>query len=255
MIPDASFRQLLQGLLTPRGINFEARRLGAQFPLTLAAEDLILGDAEGSWIKFDQCRVRLQLLPLLKGSVRCSIAAQIDQGDISGAFTLYPNRELGGELHAEKLQLAEIPAVTSRLGTETRGIARFDLKLSQHDSALQGETRLQIKDIRLKESKLGGMRLPDLAIPEARGLLKIQGQLIKVDNMALQGEGVYLRLTGSAPINTTAPISLTLELLPTAEFYERQKSIFMFMFPYQVSPGNYKLPIGGTLAHPVISSP
>lgn len=255
MIPDSSFRNALQTLLTPQGITIEAHRLGAGFPLALTAKNLILGDSEGSWLKLDQCKIRLQLLPLLTGRVRCSITAQVGKGDLSGDVTLYPKKSQGGEIHAERLQLAEIPAITDRLGPQTLGLARFDLNVSRQKAGIQGETKLQIKDIRLKESQLGGFRLPDLTIPEARGLLKIQGQIVTVENMALQGEGVYLRLTGSSPISTTAPINLSLELLPTAEFYERQKNIFMFMFPYQISPGNYRLPIGGTLAHPLISSP
>jgi type II secretion system protein N len=255
MIPDSSFRHAVQVLLTPQGISIDAHRLGARFPLALTAENLTLGDSEGSWIKLDQCTIRLQLLPLLTGRVRCSIAAQVGKGNISGELTLYPKKAQGGDIHAERLRLAEIPAITNRLGSQTEGLARFDLNVSRQKGIILGYTKLQIKDIRLKESQLGGFRLPDLAIPEARGLLKIQGQIITAENMALQGEGVYLRLTGSSPISVTAPINLSLELLPTAEFFERQKSIFMFMFPYQISPGNYRLPIGGTLAHPLISSP
>jgi len=255
MIPDSSFRHAVQALLSPQGITIDARRLGARFPLSLAANNLTLGDSDGSWLKLDQCTIRLQLLPLLTGQIRCSIAAHVGNGDISGELTLYPKKAQGGDIHAERLQLAEIPAITNRFGSQTEGLARFDLNVSRQKGIILGYTKLQIKDIRLKESQLGGFRLPDLAIPEARGLLKIQGQIITAENMALQGEGVYLRLTGSSPISVTAPINLSLELLPTAEFFERQKSIFMFMFPYQISPGNYRLPIGGTLAHPLISSP
>jgi type II secretion system protein N len=49
-----------------------------------------------------------------------------------------------------------------------------------------------------------------------------------------------------------APLNLTLELMPKPAFLERQKFVFLLLAKYLISPGNYRIPINGTLARPAI---
>lgn len=254
LIPDKVYLQTLQSLLASQGLSMEATRLGKRFPVGLYANTLAINDTKGTLCTFDHLSLDLQLMPLLIGRVRGSVNGRINTGELSGNLTVYPKNSQAASLALNNLQLETIPGITARLGAPLQGTAQLDLRLAKLGEGMQGETRLKIEAVRLQEVQLGGVRLPDLAVPEVRGLLKIQGQTVHVENLALQGDGIYLRLNGQLPLSATTPLKATLELLPSAEFLEQQKTVFLLMLPYQTSPGSYRLPITGTLESPQISA-
>jgi len=64
-----------------------------------------------------------------------------------------------------------------------------------------------------------------------------------------------MRLSGDLPTGAnagSAPLNLVLEIMPKADFLEKQKLVFMLLAKFMVSPGVYKLPIRGTLLKPEI---
>lgn len=254
LIPAQVYQQTVHSLLASQGVTMEATRLGKRFPVGLYATNLAINDARGTWCRFDQLSLDLQLLPLVIGKVRVSVNGRINTGELSGNLTVYPEKSQAAALAINNLQLETVPGITARLGAPLRGTAQLDLQLGKLGERMQGGVRLKIVAVRLQEVQLGGVRLPDLAVPEVRGLLKIEGQTVLVENLALQGDGIYLRLNGQLPLSATTPLKATLELLPSAEFLERQKSVFLLILPYQTSPGSYRLPITGTLANPQIAA-
>lgn len=254
LIPAKVYQQSLQGLLASQGLSMKATRVGKRFPVGLYATTLAMHDAKGIWCTFDHLSVDLQLLPLLIGRVRGSVNGRINSGELSGNLTMYPQKSQGGSLVINNLQLETVPGITARLGAPLQGTAQLDLQMGKLGERMQGGVRLKIVAVRLQGVRLGGVRLPDLSVPEVRGLLKIEGQTVQVENLALQGDGIYLRLNGLVPLSATTPLKATLELLPSAEFLEQQKSVFLLMLPYQTSPGSYRLPIVGTLGNPQIAT-
>ena len=81
------------------------------------------------------------------------------------------------------------------------------------------------------------------------------GGKLNLESFTLEGDGLYVRLKGDLPLAATiaaAPLNLTLELMPTAEFLDRQKYVFLLLVKYQKSPGHYEVPIRGTLGKPAI---
>lgn len=254
LIPAKVYQQALQGLLASHGLSMEAGRMGKRFPVGLYATNLAINDGKGTWCRLDHLSVDLQLLPLVIGRVRGSINARINTGELSGNLTFYPQKHQAATLAINNLQLESIPGITARLGAPLQGTAQLDLQLAKLGERMQGEARLKIMAVRLQGVQLGGVGLPDLAVPEVRGLFKIEGHAVQVENLALQGEGIYLRLNGQVPLSATAPLKATLELLPSVEFLEQQKTVFLLMLPYQTSPGSYRLPIVGTLESPQIAA-
>jgi hypothetical protein len=59
-------------------------------------------------------------------------------------------------------------------------------------------------------------------------------------------------LSGEVPLSASAPLELILELMPKAEFLERQKFVFLLLLNYLDSPGHYRIPVRGTLAKPQV---
>ncbi|QOX78396.1 type II secretion system protein GspN [Trichlorobacter lovleyi] len=253
-ISDRSLDQALRERLEPQGLTLQARNLRTTIPFALAADQLTIGDLNGAWLTVEQFRLRLQLLPLLTGRVRLSLSGQSGSGSLRGSFSVYPLKKRSGSIRIAGLELASIPLLTSKLGGQLRGTARLDLDFAtQQNGLLAGTAKLQIAALGLKGASIAGMSLPDLTVQEARGLVTTSGPRITVDSLAMQGDGIYLRLTGSTSITPNAPLNLSLQLMPTAEFLERQKSIFLLMMLYQTAPGSYTLPISGTIASPQLA--
>lgn len=253
-IPDELLLGALNRQLHDKGLNIRAERISRLLPLGIGVQKMVLADQNQDWLKLDQARVRLQLLPLFTGKISISLQAALNNARISGSSSVWPT--VNGNFQATGLELADLGVITNLLGGGSiKGRTRLDLTLQQKPKAApQGTLKLQVQQVELHNARLSGLQLPDITCPELRGLLRLQGTILSIDNLALQGDGIYLRLNGTAPLSAVAPLNLALELMPTAEFLEKQKSLFMFMLLYQTSPGSYKLPIGGSLASPQLIS-
>lgn len=247
MIPDRVVEQFVVRTLAGRGVTLKAERLGTALPLGLKGSGLAIGDGSAVYLTIDRASIRLRLLPLMTGRVVASLEGRVGSGTVSGTVTLHPS--LRGTLQVSGLELAALPAVTRTIEGAVKGTLQLDAEFR----GTGGEAKLRISSLGLSRARLAGMPLPDLTVPDTRGLLKLHGATVTIANLAMQGDGIYLRLGGSLPLAPSAPLNLTLELLPSAELLERQKSVFLLMFPYLTSPGRYALPIGGTLSSPQLS--
>lgn len=248
-IPDAVIRQAVSQSLAANGITLQATKIGTALPFGIKATGIALADTTTSLINLDHVSVQLRPLSLLSGKVAVTVTANTGSSTLTGAVTLLPR--LHGALQISNLQLADIPLLATASGGTVKGTASIDLNLPSVTAAgAEGTARLVIKNIQLKGVRISNMPLPDVNFPELRGIVKIKGQTVIIDNLALQGDGIYLRLSGTASLAAGSPLNLGIELLPGAEFLEQQKTVFLFMIPYQISPGHYKLPITGTLANP-----
>ncbi|WP_277059036.1 type II secretion system protein GspN, partial [Trichlorobacter lovleyi] len=97
--------------------------------------------------------------------------------------------------------------------------------------------------------------LPDAPYDTIRGMIRLAGRQATIDSFTLQGRELYVRLKGEFPLTDpagAAPLNLTLELMPKPELLDRQKLVFALLTKYLVTPGQYRLPIRGTLAKPLL---
>lgn len=120
---------------------------------------------------------------------------------------------------------------------------------------MAGELTLDSRTLETQGVTIGGVPLPDAIYRSLRGAFTLSGNRLQVKSFALEGEGIYLRLTGSATIPRSlpdAPLDMALEILPRPEFVERQKLLFLLLARHTVSPGVYRLPLSGTLGNPRI---
>lgn len=254
LIPDQTIEQALVRLLAARGITMQAGRFTVGFPASLNASDLTLGTPSDTLFKADQLHVRPRFAPLLLGRLSLSLNGRIGAaGRLQGQVQVAPR--LTGLIQAQELQLGDLPVLTTLLGSGLSGVARIDLTLSDTPATgLGGEIKLQVRNLRLQQVRLASLPLPDVTFPEVRGLAKLHGQTITLNNLALQGTGLYARLSGAVNLAPQAPLQLQLELMPDAELLASQQSVFLLMLPFQVTPGSYRLPISGTLHSPQLAS-
>lgn len=250
MLPDPLLLQAINNQLAPQRLILQARQLTTAFPFSITSQGATLctSDDNRPLVTFDRLTVRLQLVPLLLGKVSCSTTGTVGTGQVQGHNVCYPAPK--GTLHLRDVALDSLPLVTGALGSGVRGAARLELQYSRKGGSISGEARLKITGLQLQGVKLGMLSLPDLTIPEARGLLMVQGDKLIITSLALQADDSYLRLSGSLPLNPSAPLSLSLELLPATPLLEKNRALFLLMAPYQTAPGAFRLPIGGTITSP-----
>ena len=102
---------------------------------------------------------------------------------------------------------------------------------------------------------MGAFSLPDADNLSSKGMIRITAGKARLESLTLQGEGVYMRLSGDLPLGMNAdaaPLDLLLEIMPKPEFLEKQKLVFLLLAKFMASPGVYRVPIRGTLLKPEI---
>ena len=252
LVPDHELQGLASRLLERQGYSLRAARFGKAFPLGVKAVDLEISGESGSLLKAKKASVRLRLLPLMTGKVSFDYRVDIGAGRISGDFA-----PRDGEIHIEAsgVRLEDLPFFQTVTGARVKGELRLNGSFKGKGKAPGGELRLEVKGANISGVKISEMPLPDADYTVVQGMLRRKGGAITLESFTLQGEGMYVRLKGDFPLTVPpgiAPLNLTLELMPKAEFLDKQKFVFLLLTKYPVSPGNYQIPIRGTLTKPLI---
>lgn len=215
--------------------------------------DALLSSEQGGLVRFDRLRVRLRLLPLLAGRVVAAASAELAGGRLELLAGVTGRDVLS--LHADGISLAGIPFFNSVLGARAGGSLWSEGHITGSAQGLNGQLKLEVRQLELSGVKLGAFALPDVSNLRSQGMIKISNGQGRLESFTLQGDGIYMRLSGEIPAGATAlnaPLNLTLEIMPRAEFMEKQKLVFMLLTKFMASPGVYRVPIKGTLLKPEI---
>jgi type II secretion system protein N len=251
--PATAVQGVVDRALGSAGYTFRASQFGKALPLGIKAGNVEIADGRGVLFKADDAAVRLRLLPLLTGRISFGFRADIRDGEVTGDFS--PSRGGKMEFRISKVRLEDIPFFTNVADVRAKGELDAEGEFRGNGSNAAGKARLEIKRLELAGVKIGGMPLPDASYDAVRGALKVAGGRAVLESATLQGEGIYVRLSGDFPVTNplgAAPLNLTLELMPKPDFLEKQKLVFLLLTRYLVSPGNYRIPIHGTLGRPAI---
>ena len=219
----------------------------------LAWEKPLLSSDQGALLRCERLQVRALLLPLFAGRAVVAGGAMIGTGhlDISYAF----NGKAALDLAADGISLADIPFFKSVLGARVAGNLWSRGTLQRGAKGLSGDLRLEIKQLEFSGVKLGAFQLPDADNLKTQGMVRVADGKARLESFTLEGDGVYMRLSGDIPSDANAavtPLNMTLEIMPKPEFLEKQKLVFMLLAKFMTSPGVYTLPIRGTLLKPQI---
>ena len=250
-IPGKAVERVLARALENQGYTLRSSSFGLTFPLGIQGKNLELGSDQGTLLKLDKAQIKLNLLPLFLGRVAFDFRSNIGKGQIKGEFTTGKQGRFAMDVAA--LQLEEIPffrtVTDAQVKGELNGKGSFKLK----QGTTSGELQLAVKGAELQGVKIGGTPLPDATYKSVQGMLRTGGGKASLESLTFEGDGLYARLKGDMPLLSpisAAPINLTLELMPKAEFLEKQKFVFLLLLKYQTSPGHYQIPVRGTLGKP-----
>lgn len=253
LIPSSEIQSLASRAVTPYGLTISAESFGKAFPLGFHAGGVTLSGQSGRILQLDSLSVKLRLLPLLTGRLLISFDAGIKSGKILGEAEITRKGLL--TLNCNKIRLEDIPFFPSVAGTEAKGELMVKGEIRGKGSTAKGELKIEASGLDLRGVKISGTALPDASYKTLQGMLKISGGRTTLESVTLQGDSLYVRLSGNLPAGSppaATPLNLMLELMPKPEFLESQKFIFLLLTKYMVTPGHYQLPIRGTLASPAL---
>ncbi len=249
-IPAAEVEALLRRMLAQQGYTLTASRFGKAFPLGMSAADVTVADQRGALMQLDRLELRLPLIPTLLGTPTLSADGVVGSGTIS----LLWRWGKGGGISADivGLPLERLPFFRSVAGASVKGVLRGEARLAGPPQRMNGAIKVEVKDAELADMKIGEMPLPAVSHETIQGMLRVREGRGRVESLTVEGSGLYARVSGEIPLSASAPLELVLELMPKAEFLEKQKFVFLLLLKYLDSPGHYRLPLRGTLAKPTI---
>lgn len=251
-LPTQRVNELIGGLLADQGLALAPEAHKTVIP-GLAWRQPVLSSDQGPLLRFDRLTTRLRLLPLLTGRAVVGLGAELGAGHLDLEYGINGRDAL--DLRANGLQLSDIPFFKTVLGATAGGSLWSEGRLSRKKGALSGDLKLEVKQLAFSGVKLGAFPLPDATNLRCQGMVRVTNGRGRLESFTLQGDGIYMRLSGDLPNGAaaaTSPLNLTLEIMPKPDFMDRQKLVFLLLAKFATSPGVYKVPIRGTLLKPVI---
>ncbi len=252
LFPTGRIDALLAQVLSRQGLTLAPAVHKTLLP-GLAWDNMVLSSEQGPLLNCERLQVRPLLLPLFIGRAVVSGGATIGRGHLDVRYAL--NGKAALDLAADDISLADIPFFKSVLGAKASGTLWSRGTLQRGAKGLSGELKLEIKQLEFSGVKLGAFSLPDAANMKTQGMVRLSDGKARLESFTLEGDGVYMRLSGDFPSGAdaaVAPLNMNMEIMPKPEFLEKQKLVFMLLAKFMTSPGVYTVPIRGTLLKPEI---
>lgn len=212
-----------------------------------------LSSSQGALLNFDHLSLHPDWQQLLLGVFALSSRMALGSGTMGLSYGVTGSKLLDLKIH--DMNLEEIPLFKTVLGARAGGSLWSEGSVVRGKNGVSGDIKIEIKTLSLAGVKLGLFPLPDVSGLKAQGMVRITAGKGRLESLTLQGEGIYMRLSGDLPSGgsaMTAPINLSLEIMPKPEFLEKQKLVFMLLAKFAASPGVYQIPVRGTLLKPEI---
>lgn len=250
--PTARIDAVLAQALSQQGITLAPAVHKTILP-GIAWDNLRVSSAQGLLLQCQRLQIRPLLLPLFTGKIVVASEATIGEGTLGVRYALNGADALN--LAADRISLSDIPFFKSILGAKASGSFWSQGHLQRGAKGVSGDVKLEIKKLEFSGVKLGDFPLPDAANLKTQGILRVTDGKARLESFTIEGDGIYMRLSGALPSGAnaaTAPLNMSMEIMPKPEFLEKQKLVFMLLAKFMTSPGVYTVPIRGTLLKPEI---
>lgn len=252
LFPTAKIDAVLANILARQNLKLAPALHKTLLP-GLAWDDMSLSSDQGELLKGQRLGVRPLLLPLITGRAVLFADAKIGNGELKAKYAL--NGKDAVDLFVDSISLADIPFFKTALGATTTGNLWIQGKLLRSAKRLNGDLKLEVKQFQFSGVKLGAFSLPDAVNLKAQGMIKVTDSKARLESFTIEGDGLYMRLSGDIPSAANAavtPLNMNLEIMPKPDFLEKQKLVFMLLAKFMTAPGIYTIPIKGTLLKPTI---
>jgi type II secretion system protein N len=251
-IPSRRINAFIDQTLATQGLSLTPAAHKTILP-GLAWDKALLSSQQGPLIRFDRLSIRPLLLQLLAGRIVLGSTATLGPGRMSIKQRITGRQTM--LVAADKLALGEMPFFKTVLGARVGGSLWSEGLVTRGPKGWNGELKLEISQLEFSGIRMGAFALPDAGNLNSKGMIRITDGKARLESLTLQGEGLYMRLSGYLPMGVNAdaaPLDLVLEIMPKPEFLEKQKLVFLLLAKFMASPGVYRVPIKGTLLKPEI---
>jgi type II secretion system protein N len=251
-VPVGEIKGVLVRGLEQKGYVLRAQEFRKSLPFGLSARNVLIADERGPLMKLDEASARIRFFPLFIGRLSFDFQAKIRGGEVQAG---YQPRNGSFSIHGTSVRLEDIPYFPTATGANVKGGLFVDGSFKGKGSQMRGALKVDVRGAELSAIKIGEMPLPDASYSSIRGMFRVAGGKGTLESLTFQGDGIYSRLSGTVPVSgplASAPLDLTLELMPKPDFLERQKFVFLLLAKYQSSPGSYRIPVKGVLLKPAI---
>jgi type II secretion system protein N len=216
-------------------------------------EKPVLTSEQGPLFSAGRLRIQPHWRALLGGRPVLNATASIGGGRIEADYGFTGKQPLA--VNITGINLGDVPFFKTVMAARATGNLWSEGHFARDARGLSGELRLEVKQLNLSGVRLGAFPLPDVTDLLSRGMVRVTENRARLESFTLEGEGVFMRLSGDVPVSdaiVVAPLNMVLEIMPKPEFLEKQKLVFLMLAKFMVSPGVYRVPIRGTLLKPEI---
>lgn len=252
LFPTARIDTVVARILSRQGLTLTPEVHKTLLP-GLAWDNLLLSSDLGPLLRCERLQVRPLLLPLFIGRAVISGGATVGKGRLDVTYALNGTDAL--DLEADGISLSDIPFFKSVLGATVSGSLWSRGTLQHGAQGLSGDLKLELQQLGFSGVRLGAFPLPDVEKMKSQGMVRVDGGKARLESFTLEGEGIYMRLSGDLPTGANAgvtPLNMSLQIMPKPDFLEKQKLVFLLLGKFMTSPGVYTVPIRGTLLKPQI---
>lgn len=236
-IPESLLAGLVEGAMHDSDMRIETSdvRKGIFFDFTCGSIRLKKNDR--TLMSVENVAGRINPLSLLTLRLNAHFRGETGGGSVKGTIDLFRGKS-HVDITVAGADIADMPFF-SLLGIDGKGSLTGTLKIEN----VRGDIKFDVRDARFGQGSFGGITVPLDAFTDARGAMTITGNSVRITSFALEGAGIYARLSGEI---TSGGMNLIMELMPEKSFKD-SNFIFLILERYKNSPGHYSIPITGAL--------
>jgi len=236
-VPESLLVNLVEGATKDGDIRIEAADVDKGLFFNFTFGSILLRDNDKTLLVLKNVEGKINPLSLLVLRLDLIFSGDVSGGKMTGKIDLFRGKR-NAAITIYGADVGEVPFF-ALLGIEGRGALSGEMKLKE----TTGDIKFLIREARFSPGKFGGVTVPLDVFSTARGALSVAGKTVRITSFALEGDGIYARLSGDI---TGGRMNLTLELMPEKSFKDRN-FIFIALEKYKASPGHYSIPINDVL--------
>ena len=227
-IENSLYKSNLQGEITgfKKGLFF-----------SFTSQNIILKKSDNTLLSLDNVVGKINPLSLFLMKLPLTFHGDVSGGKITGNVNL-----LKGKNHVNvNIDNATIDGIPlfNVMGLSGKGTLSGEFRLRDGT----GNLKLSINNAQFESTSFSGVIVPLDMFQSARGAMTIDGDLVRISSLSLQGDDFYARVKGNIKKNV---MDLTLELMQNSSSADKS-SLLLFLENYKVSPGYYVIPIKGNV--------
>lgn len=233
VVPETTIQSIIEDYPPGNRLHIEIHGMKKGIFYNFSAEKMLVRSSTREIIFFSNLNGTISPLSLLILQLNISVEGTVGGGIISGNLRLSRNN-MQISLDFTKVRIEEL-AMLKRAGINGTGTlsGRFSMINSK------GDIDFNTEDADFQQAEFAGVKVPLNFFHDAKGAIKIDGDMINIMSIYCEGKDISARLKG---VIKDAVMNLTMEVMPGQSFTENP-FFLAELERYKISPGYYVIPV------------